>query len=58
MEREVFYSGYCRILDSSRRVCAVEEEGRLTDVDCSYFDCPYAPQCTVAAQLRTLSGEK
>lgn len=58
MEREVFFSGYCRVLDGSRTVCAVEENGELTDVDCSFFDCPYAPQCTVAAQIRGLSEEK
>ena len=30
MEEEVFYSGYCRVLDASRTVAAEKENGVLT----------------------------
>ena len=54
MEKELFISGYCRMLDQSRTVCAVTEDDCLTEVDCSYFNCPHTPNCTVAAALREL----
>ena len=47
MEKELFFSGYCRVLDSSRTVCIVTEDGKLTDVDCNYEVCPYAKECTI-----------
>ena len=51
MEREGFFSGYCRQLDGARTV-AVEAEGKqLTEVDCLYENCPYAPNCTVAEKI-------
>lgn len=51
MEREGFFSGYCRQIDGSRMV-AVEAEGdTLTEVDCGYPDCPYGPNCTIAGQI-------
>ena len=54
MEREVFVSGYCRCLDQSRMVAVVTEDGRLTDVDCGYPDCTYAPGCPVAQKIDEL----
>ena len=52
MERETFVSGYCRQLDCSRMV-AVEADGpELTEVDCSYPDCPYTSGCTVAKKIQ------
>ena len=51
MEREAFFSGYCRQLDGARTV-AVEAEGKeLTEVDCLYENCPYAPSCPVAERI-------
>lgn len=51
MEQEVFFSGYCRTQDKSRMVCAVKENGLLTEVDCSYEACPFTTECTVAQRI-------
>ena len=51
MEKELFISGYCRVLDSSRTVCIVIEDGKLTDVDCNYDVCPYAKECTIGKSI-------
>ena len=51
MEKELFFSGYCRVLDSSRTVCIVTEDGKLTDVDCNYDVCPYAKECTIGKNI-------
>lgn len=51
MEIELFISGYCRVLDSSRTVCIVTEDGKLTDVDCNYEVCPYAKECTIGKSI-------
>ena len=51
MEREAFFSGYCRQLDGARTV-TVEACGKeLTEVDCLYEGCPYAPACPVAEKI-------
>ena len=51
MEREAFYSGYCRCIDASRMV-AVEADGNtLTEVDCNYEVCPYEKDCTIAQKI-------
>ena len=52
MEKELFVSGYCRAMDQSRMVAVVVEDGVLSEVDCAYPDCPYAPSCPVAAKIR------
>lgn len=50
MVKEIFCSGYCRALDSSRMVCAeISDDG--IDADCAYPDCPYAPNCDIAKKL-------
>lgn len=54
MEKEAFFTGYCRQLDNSRTVCVLAEDGELTEVDCLYPDCPYAPDCPVADSIRSL----
>ena len=51
MEKELFISGYCRVLDSSRTVCIVTEDSKLTDVDCNYEVCPYAKECTIGKSI-------
>ena len=55
MEKETFFSGYCRTTDSSRTVCVITENGQLIEVDCSYESCPYTPNCTVAKQIEELT---
>ena len=52
MEKELFLSGYCRCLDNSRMVCAVLEDGELTEIDCSMETCPYETECTIAKSVR------
>ena len=52
MEREGFFSGYCRQLDGARTVVAVAEGDTLTEVDCLYGNCPYATDCPIAQKLR------
>ena len=52
MERETVISGYCRQLDGSRMVCVEAEGNRLTDVDCQFSDCPYAPACPIAEKIQ------
>ena len=52
MEKEGFFSGYCRQLDGARTVVAVAENGKLTEVDCLYENCPYATDCPIAEKLR------
>lgn len=57
MEKESFFSGYCRTQDCSRMVCAVVEDGKLTDVDCSYEICPFTADCTVAQAITAFVKE-
>lgn len=57
MEKEIFLSGYCRCLDSSRTVCAVLEGGTLTEIDCNMGACPYEAECTIAHNIRTQENE-
>lgn len=52
MEKELFLSGYCRVLDSSRMVEVILEDGELAEVDCCFPDCVYAPNCTIAQAIR------
>ena len=52
MEREGFFSGYCRCIDGSRTVCAVAEKEELTEVDCLFPDCPHAPDCPIGQKIR------
>ena len=56
LEIEKFISGYCRNIDESRMVCVVTEDGKLTEVDCSYACCPFTADCTVAQSIRELVG--
>ena len=51
MEKELFVTGYCRVLDQSRMV-AVEIEDDQVDATCSYPDCHYAPNCQVAQKIQ------
>ncbi len=53
MEIEKFFSGYCRQIDGSRMVAVVLEDGKLTEVDCAYSNCPYAPSCLIGKEIET-----
>lgn len=57
MEKETFFSGYCRTQDCSRMVCAVAEDDKLTDVDCSFEACPFTADCTVAQAITAFVKE-
>ena len=52
MEKELFFSGYCRAADQSRMVAVVIEDGALSEADCAYPGCPYAPNCPIAAKIQ------
>ena len=54
MEDEKFISGYCRVLDGSRTVCALIVNGVLTEVDCAYGSCPYQADCPIGKELANL----
>lgn len=56
MEKEVFLSGYCRTTDASRMVEVIVEDGKLLEVDCCFENCPYTPNCTIAASIRELTN--
>lgn len=53
MMEEIILSGYCRTQDQSRMVEAELVDGRL-EADCSYGNCPYESNCTIAQSLREL----
>ena len=52
MEKEIFLSGYCRVLDQARVVAVVLEDGTVTEVDCCYGNCPHQCSCIIAGQIR------
>ena len=56
MEEERICSGWCRQMDAVRRVmfeyAADGDHQRISDADCAFPDCPFAPECPVAAQAR------
>ncbi len=57
MEKEQFFSGYCRTQDCSRMVCAVKENGNLIEADCSFECCPFTAECTVAQSITAFLKE-
>ena len=57
MEKELFFSGYCRTTDASRMVEVVVDDGKLCEVDCCYENCPHAPNCPIAGQIKGLTEE-
>ena len=54
MEKEVFFSGYCRQLDNARMVAVFLVDGQLEEVDCQYGTCPHAMNCQIAKQIDEL----
>ena len=55
MEKEVFFSGYCRTTDASRMVEVIVEDGEVTEVDCCYGNCIYQANCVIAQQIDELT---
>ena len=55
MEREDFFSGYCRQLDASRMVAVVTVDGAVDEVDCCYGSCPHEGECTIAQKIREIT---
>ena len=58
MEKESFFSGYCRQVDGNRMVAAVNEGSTLLEADCCYPDCPYAADCVVAQKITEILMEE
>ena len=54
MEREAFFSGYCRQLDDARMVAVFVVDGEIDDVDCQYGSCPYQTDCQIAKKIEEL----
>ena len=54
MEKEVFFSGYCRTIDDSRMVAVVADGSELLEVDCCYENCIYTPNCIIAQKIKEL----
>ena len=54
MEIEKFVSGYCRVLDSSRMVEVILENGEIVEVDCCYGSCVYQTNCPLAKEIDAL----
>ena len=52
MEKETFVSGYCRVIDQSRMVALVTEDGELVEVDCCFGSCVHQPNCQIARQIQ------
>ena len=55
MEKEIFISGYCRVQDQSRMVCAVVVDGKVEETDCCYGNCIYQANCVIAQQIDELT---
>ena len=52
---ERYLTGYCRCLDASRIVEVVTGDGNLEDCDCSYGNCKFQSQCTIAQGIEELT---
>ena len=56
MDKEAFFSGYCRCIDASRTVCAEVYDGECS-ADCNYGTCPYESECVIAKNIREMEEE-
>ncbi len=54
MEKEYFFSGYCRVLDNSRMVEVISEDGKVTEVDCCFGSCVHQSNCPIAKEIEKL----
>ena len=55
MEIEKFISGYCRVLDCSRLVEVIVNDGQLEEADCCYGNCVYQTNCPIAKEIDALT---
>ena len=55
MEKESFFTGYCRCLDAGRTVEVITEDGQLAEVDCAYPSCIHRSVCPIAKQIEEVS---
>jgi hypothetical protein len=55
MEKEAFFTGYCRALDGSRTVEVITEDGELTEVDCAWPNCIHRSVCPIAKEIDQLT---
>ena len=51
MDREDFFSGYCRCIDCSRMVALVTVDGQIDEVDCNYENFPHRNECQIAKKI-------
>ena len=51
MDQELFFTGYCRALDSGRTVEVIMTDGIPAEVDCAYPDCIHRSVCPIARQI-------
>lgn len=51
MEKELFFSGYCRQLDNARMVEVIVKDGEVTEADCGYGSCVHKLTCPIAMQI-------
>ena len=56
MEKELFFSGYCRAMDQSRMVEVVITDSE-TEADCAWPNCPHAPSCQIAQKIKEVQKE-
>ena len=54
METEKFVSGYCRVLDASRMVEVIQEDGKIVEVDCCFENCVHQGNCPIAKEIENL----
>ena len=57
MEKEYFFTGYCRTIDESRMVAVVTEDGQVTEVDCCFETCIHAPNCIIAKEIEQAKNQ-
>ena len=51
MEKEMFFSGYCRGQDQSRTVTVVTIDGIVDEMDCAYDRCIHRMGCPLAEKI-------
>ena len=51
MEKEYFFSGYCRCIDHSRMVALITVDGKVDEIDCNYDTCPHRNECQIAKSI-------
>lgn len=54
MEKEYFFSGYCKVLDCARMVEVITEDGEITEVDCNFGHCGLQNGCPIGKQIEEL----